>query len=49
MKQEEIKTEYLQLLQKKYLTDKDIQRGKQLVSQFKRNLYWDKYLKQYSV
>lgn len=39
MKQEEIRTEYLNLLQKKLLTDKDIQRGKILVGMWKKSNY----------
>lgn len=39
MEQEKIKTEYLQLLQKKLLTDKDIQRGKILVGMWKKGKY----------
>lgn len=39
MNKEEIKTEYLTLLQKPFLTDKDIQRGKILVGMWKKGNY----------
>ena len=45
MKQEEIKTEYLTLLQKPFLTDKDIQRGKILVGMWKKSNRWNECLK----
>jgi len=39
MNKKEITEEYLTLLQKPYLTDKDIQRGKILVGMWKKGNY----------
>lgn len=49
MSQEQIRQEYLTLLQKPILTDNDLKRGRQLVNEFKRTKYWDRYLKQYII
>lgn len=39
MNQTEIRTEYLNLLQKPFLTDKDIQRGKILVGMWRKEKF----------
>lgn len=39
MNKEEIQTEYLNLLQKPYLTERELQRGKILVGMWKKGKY----------